>query len=92
LDETPLPQLIDDMKLKITEFDGMVSIEEEDFSYSLIVGLYKNAHGEGLQINNENNREKILLLCRDISSAIIKFKTPNVELTSPPTTAGATEK
>jgi hypothetical protein len=66
------------MKLKITEFDGLVNIDGDNFSYSVIAGMYKNGHGEGLQINNENDRENITLLCRELSSAIFKFNTPNV--------------
>ena len=61
------------MKLKINYYNGHVNIDSDDFAYSLIANMYKTGHGNGLQLNNEDDRAKTEKMCYAISEAILKY-------------------
>jgi len=61
------------MKFKIVYYNGHVNIDSDNFNYFLIANMYKTGHGNGLQLNNEEDRTKTEKMCYSISEAILKF-------------------
>jgi len=67
------------VELKITYLsDNYVDVTNKDISYAKIRGLFKsedkNPLGDGysLQVNNEEDREKIEVMCDKISNAVLE--------------------
>jgi hypothetical protein len=58
--------------MRVIVMKNMVAITGDNIAYSHIAGLYKDGHGHGLQINEEDEqfRDEILKLCDGIAENI----------------------
>jgi hypothetical protein len=60
------------MRFTVTCQNGMVSIDSDDFSFSLIANMYTTGHGSGLQVADEENRQYLQRMCNKISDAVLE--------------------